>query len=671
MSRSDDPAHWDDAHATPEQNAQHEAYSNTPHSQNPHSQPINPDPYSQPAHQVPPTQVPPTQVPPTQAHPTHIPPTQVPQTHQTQAHQTQAAPDQPHPDQPGETYYHPDQYAAAQQPAAQHPGATQPGAGHPPAGQPADPYGQTAPQGTYSSELDILASQIEASQASAAQKAGQPGQNPHTPQSHYTGAADPHAQPHHQPVDHTEQYYADPAAAPYAPPQQAAPDQSLARQTASELNAYYDQQQQAPAPGYDLGGLMQPDPAPVPQTATGDHFRAGSDLPSQHAEVDFGQSPAANPAAQQPHTGDIGHLAEHFTQGPGGDQHSIEPGLQTDAGFYDNQYENDEYEKYEESSSRFGGFFKLVATLLLAVITGGGLAYGYKYYVASGGKKNVPAIIRADSNPAKIRPKTPGGKKFAHSKKAIYERVGGPAKPVSASNTARVGANDSATAGSGANNDAIPGISLSGNPPPAVRPNNGARKVKTVSVRPDGTFEPSKPLRPSAPADIKKLRSQSASVSIPGITMDAAPKPAASVKKTLTDELVKQVSRAKPQPAKPPKVKPIAKKPPVKIARAEPARVAKPAAPAAVRTGTSPNGYVSQISSRKSRIDALSAFADLRQRYGSILGKSQPDIQEANLGARGLWYRLRVGPPSSKQAATELCNKLKSAGHKGCFVRAY
>ena len=78
-----------------------------------------------------------------------------------------------------------------------------------------------------------------------------------------------------------------------------------------------------------------------------------------------------------------------------------------------------------------------------------------------------------------------------------------------------------------------------------------------------------------------------------------------------------------------------------------------------------------QISARKSRIDALAAFADLQQRYPRVLNGKTPDIQTANLGSRGTWYRVRVGPPRSKSATTQLCSKLKSAGLGSCLVRAY
>ena len=48
-----------------------------------------------------------------------------------------------------------------------------------------------------------------------------------------------------------------------------------------------------------------------------------------------------------------------------------------------------------------------------------------------------------------------------------------------------------------------------------------------------------------------------------------------------------------------------------------------------------------------------------------------PDVQEADLGDKGLWYRAVVGPPGSRDAASAVCSQLKTAGHAGCWVTAY
>ncbi len=79
--------------------------------------------------------------------------------------------------------------------------------------------------------------------------------------------------------------------------------------------------------------------------------------------------------------------------------------------------------------------------------------------------------------------------------------------------------------------------------------------------------------------------------------------------------------------------------------------------------------YVAQLASQRSETEALSAYANLQQRFPSILSDLIPLIQRADLGPKGVWYRLRVGPMQSKSEAANLCNKLKRAGWKACFVR--
>ena len=83
------------------------------------------------------------------------------------------------------------------------------------------------------------------------------------------------------------------------------------------------------------------------------------------------------------------------------------------------------------------------------------------------------------------------------------------------------------------------------------------------------------------------------------------------------------------------------------------------------------SGYVAVLSSKKSRMDALKAFADIQQKYGDVLGSKTPDVQEADLGDKGLWYRAVVGPPGSREAASAVCSQLKTAGHAACWVTAY
>jgi hypothetical protein len=83
------------------------------------------------------------------------------------------------------------------------------------------------------------------------------------------------------------------------------------------------------------------------------------------------------------------------------------------------------------------------------------------------------------------------------------------------------------------------------------------------------------------------------------------------------------------------------------------------------------SGYVAVLASKTSRTDALKAFADLQQKYGDVLASKTPNVQEANLGDKGVRYRAFVGPPGSREAASEVCKQLKTAGYNDCWVTAY
>ena len=87
---------------------------------------------------------------------------------------------------------------------------------------------------------------------------------------------------------------------------------------------------------------------------------------------------------------------------------------------------------------------------------------------------------------------------------------------------------------------------------------------------------------------------------------------------------------------------------------------------AALSTGS---GYVVQLAAYRSEQEALGQYQQLRSRHRNIIGDLPPAVQQTNLGASGIFYRLGMGPMSSKSAATEMCNKLIAAGERDCLVR--
>jgi hypothetical protein len=89
-------------------------------------------------------------------------------------------------------------------------------------------------------------------------------------------------------------------------------------------------------------------------------------------------------------------------------------------------------------------------------------------------------------------------------------------------------------------------------------------------------------------------------------------------------------------------------------------QAATPAAPSAS------SAFAVQLSAQRSEDQARATFASLRNRFPSILGDQQPQIVRADLGADGIFYRVRVGADSQAEAA-QLCQRLQAAGGT-CFV---
>jgi len=128
-----------------------------------------------------------------------------------------------------------------------------------------------------------------------------------------------------------------------------------------------------------------------------------------------------------------------------------------------------------------------------------------------------------------------------------------------------------------------------------------------------------------------------------------------------------------PSAAAPPRPAPQAATPPAQVAQAAKAPQAAPPPPApaaaAVGGGRAVSGAaVLQLGAFESQALANGAWATLRARY-EALGQLAPDIQRADLGAKGIVFRLRAGPFADRTAAVDACTQLKAAG-ANCFVAA-
>jgi cell division septation protein DedD len=159
---------------------------------------------------------------------------------------------------------------------------------------------------------------------------------------------------------------------------------------------------------------------------------------------------------------------------------------------------------------------------------------------------------------------------------------------------------------------------------------------------------------PPATAEPPAIRlSQAPPVPTPAPQRPAAAAPAPAAK----------APAAAPAPAAPPAQTTQAARPP-QPAAAPPPSAAAPAGASRALSGAA----VLQLGAFESQELANGAWATFRSRY-EALGQLAPDVQRADLGAKGVVFRLRAGPFADRTAAADACAQLKAAGGN-CFVTA-
>ena len=125
------------------------------------------------------------------------------------------------------------------------------------------------------------------------------------------------------------------------------------------------------------------------------------------------------------------------------------------------------------------------------------------------------------------------------------------------------------------------------------------------------------------------------------------------------------------EPVKLPKTAKIVVDSPAPIIRDTPKPVVQAPAPApsrpAIASGST-SEYVVQVASSRDRADADRLWRKIEVDYRDILPSGVfADIKRADLGDKGVYHRLRLSGLANKDAATQLCNRLKARG-QACFV---
>ncbi len=80
------------------------------------------------------------------------------------------------------------------------------------------------------------------------------------------------------------------------------------------------------------------------------------------------------------------------------------------------------------------------------------------------------------------------------------------------------------------------------------------------------------------------------------------------------------------------------------------------------------SGYIAQLASFNSKIEANSEYQRLSAKHGAIISRYAPIITQAQI-AGSTRYKLNLGPMATNDAASSVCSALISAGERDCVVR--
>jgi cell division septation protein DedD len=121
---------------------------------------------------------------------------------------------------------------------------------------------------------------------------------------------------------------------------------------------------------------------------------------------------------------------------------------------------------------------------------------------------------------------------------------------------------------------------------------------------------------------------------------------------------------ATPKPAPPPpEIRTVTTTPASEPeATAPPAQLGPKPAPVHATGGA----YLLQIGAYKSEAEADAAWNIYKSHHAATLSGHAKDVKQVDLGAKGTWYRLRIGGFASKDASAQLCSKLAAEGG-ACF----
>lgn len=305
----------------------------------------------------------------------------------------------------------------------------------------------------------------------------------------------------------------------------------------------------------------------------------------------------------------------------------------------DEDFDNDDIEMRDDldfdDDEEEGTLLRWASALFVLAALGGFVAlawYAYKSGVQQVSEDDIP-YVSTESGPVKEKPEEPGGWRFEHQDKSVYNQL--------------------------AAGEKADGRPVAERLMPA--PEEPVERAQVEQILPqDFTREEVKSEVVDTPIPATREGGSAES-----LIVSAGPEPVAEEEKPAYVPVAPVVTEEKPVPAAPVAEEKKTEPKPSPTPAPAPKPVAAPAPAASASVGNVQ--YMAQLGAFSSHEDAQAAWRKIDADHGSMFPTKEHRVQRADLGAKGVFHRLQLGPFSSETAARKVCEYLQQ-NNQGCFV---
>lgn len=237
-------------------------------------------------------------------------------------------------------------------------------------------------------------------------------------------------------------------------------------------------------------------------------------------------------------------------------------------------------------------------------------------------------VVKAETSPYKIKPEKPGGMQVENQDKTVYDRVAKTDAPSRVENL-------------------LPAPEVP-KTPPKIEPKPEPKPEPKVAEAPKSETPPAA----AAPVEAKREPKSPLQEKADDLAIMIA---ALEDKNQAQEKSTAEAKAALADPAKPADVK-----------LTEPTAPAT-AMPQVAAVPPSGGGFQVQLAAAKTEEAAMAEWERIKKRHPELLSTMTPSVMRADLGERGVFFRLRAGFLPDKAAADTLCAAITAQGD-ACLV---